>query len=80
MGQKGKKDVQPAHKREVKLGCVCTQTNWDDNAYAVRGPESTNNTRAIDTAEEFGKRIYFEAWDRGWNRADKNVVMGYKAE
>jgi len=29
---------------------------------------------------EFGKRIYLEAWNRGWNRAQKKVVMGDGAE
>jgi hypothetical protein len=34
----------------------------------------------IETAEEFGKRIYVEAWKRGWSRAEKKVVMGDGAE
>ncbi len=28
VGRKGKTDGQPAHTREVKLGCVFTQTTW----------------------------------------------------
>ena len=28
-GRKGKNNGQPAHTREVKLGCVFTQTKWD---------------------------------------------------
>ena len=32
----GKTDGQPAHTREVKLGCVFTQTRWDRKA--ARGP------------------------------------------
>ena len=36
--------------------------------------------RAIETAEEFGKRLYWEAWKRGWSRAEKKVVMGDGAE
>ncbi len=35
---------------------------------------------AIETAEEFGKRLYLEAWKRGWSRAEKKVVMGDGAE
>jgi len=31
---------------------------------------------AIETAEEFGKRLYLEAWQRGWSRALVKVVMG----
>jgi hypothetical protein len=79
-GRKGKTDGQPAHTREVKLGCVFTQTAWDKEGYAIRDPDSTTYTGAIETAEEFGKRIYLEAWNRGWNRAEKKVVMGDGAE
>jgi hypothetical protein len=79
-GRKGKTDGQPAHTREVKLGCVFTQTAWDKEGYAIRDPDSTTYTGAIETAEEFGKRIYVEAWKRGWSRATKKVVMGDGAE
>jgi len=80
VGRKGKTDGQPAHTREVKLGCVFTQTDWDEDGYPIRDPASTTYTGAIETAEEFGKRIYLEAWNRGWSRADKKVVMGDGAE
>jgi len=80
VGRKGKTDGQPAHTREVKLGCVFTQTTWDEEGYALRDPDSTTYTGAIETADEFGKRIYLEAWNRGWNRAQKKVVMGDGAE
>jgi hypothetical protein len=80
VGRKGKTDGQPAHTREVKLGCVFTQTGWDQEGYAIRDADSTTYTGAIETAEEFGKRIYLEAWNRGWNRAQKKVVMGDGAE
>jgi hypothetical protein len=80
VGRKGKTDGQPAHTREVKLGCVFTQTKWDEEGYAIRDPDSTTYTGAIEAAEEFGKRIYVEAWKRGWSRAQKKVVMGDGAE
>jgi hypothetical protein len=80
VGRKGKTDGQPAHTREVKLGCVFTQTKWDEEGFAIRDPDSTTYTGAIETAEEFGKRIYVEAWKRGWSRAQKKVVMGDGAE
>jgi hypothetical protein len=79
-GRKGKTDGQPAHTREVKLGCVFTQTAWDKEGYAIRDPDSTTYTGAIETADEFGKRIYREAWNRGWNRAEKKVVIADGAE
>jgi hypothetical protein len=80
LGRKGKTEGQPAHTREVKLGCVFTQTGWDEEGYAMRDLDSTTYTGAIETAEEFGKRIYLEAWNRGWSRAEKKVVMGDGAE
>ena len=78
--RKGKTDGQPAHTREAKLGCVFTQTSWDQKGYPIRDPNSTTYTGAIETAEEFGKRIYVEAWKRGWSRAQTKVVIGDGAE
>jgi hypothetical protein len=79
-GRKGKTEGQPAHTREAKLGCLFTQTGWDEEGYPVRDPDSTTYTGAIETAEEFGKRLYLEAWKRGWSRAEKKVVIGDGAE
>ena len=79
-GRHGKTDGQPAHTREVKLGCVFTQTTWDKEGYAIRDPDSTTYTGAIETADEFGKRIYLEAWNRGWSRAENKVVIADGAE
>lgn len=79
-GRQGKTDGQPAHTREVKLGCVFTQTTWDEKGYAIRDSDSTTYTGAIETAEEFRKRIYLEAWKRGWSRSEKKPVMGDGAE
>lgn len=80
VGRPGKSDGQPAHTREVKLGCVFTQTTWDEEGFALRDPDSTTYTGAIETAVEFGKRIYREALERGWSRAKKKVVIGDGAE
>ncbi|MDQ2947849.1 MAG: ISKra4 family transposase [Acidobacteriota bacterium] len=79
-GRPGKVDGQPAHTREVKLGCVFTQTKWDEQGYAIRDPASTTYTGAIEISTEFGKRIYLEAWNRGWSRAEKKVVIADGAE
>jgi hypothetical protein len=79
-GRKGKADGQPAHTREAKLGCVFTQTAWDEEGYPIRDLDSTTYTGAIETAEEFGRRLYLEAWKRGWSRAQKKVIMGDGAE
>jgi hypothetical protein len=80
VGRQGKSAGQPAHTREVKLGCVFTQTRWDKEGYPIRDPDSTTYTGAIESAEEFGRRIYAEAWGRGWSRALQKVVMGDGAE
>ena len=80
VGRQGKIAGQPAHTREVKLGCVFTQTTWDKEGYPIRAPDSTTYTGAVETAEEFGRRLYREAWKRGWSRAQKQVVMGDGAE
>jgi len=80
LGRQGKTPGQPAHTREVKLGCVFTQTTWDPEGYALRDPDSTTYTGAIEGAEEFGKRLYAEAYRRGWSRAQKKVVLGDGAE
>jgi hypothetical protein len=80
LGRQGKIEGQPAHTREAKLGCVFTQATWDQEGFAIRDPDSTTYTGAIETAEEFGKRIYLEAWKRGWSRAEKKVVIGDGAE
>jgi hypothetical protein len=75
-----KVEDRPARTREVKLGCVFTQTTYDQEGFAVRDPHSTTYTGAIETAEPFGQRLYAEAQNRGWNRARKKVIMGDGAE
>jgi hypothetical protein len=79
-GRAGKQDGQPAHTREVKLGCVFTQTTVDEEGYAIRDEDSTTYVGAIEGCEEFGRRLYAEAWRRGWARADKKVVLGDGSE
>jgi hypothetical protein len=65
VGRQGKIEGEPAHTREAKLGCVFTQTTCDEEGYPIRDPDSTTYVGAIETAEEFGKRIYLEAFKRG---------------
>jgi len=71
---------QPARTREVKLGCVFTQTTTDEQGGPVRDEASTTYTGAIETADEFGHRLYTEAWERGWSRAAKKVIIGDGAD
>jgi hypothetical protein len=57
VGRPGKIEGQPAHTREAKLGCVFTQTTWDPKGYPLRDPDSSTYTGAIETADDFGKRL-----------------------
>ena len=75
-GRIGKVESQPGHTREVKLGCVFTSVGVDPENRPVRDPDSTTYTGAIETAEEFARRIYREAYQRGWARARIKVVLG----
>jgi hypothetical protein len=79
-GRPGKVGGQPAHTREAKIGSIFTQTTWDKEGYAIRDPDSTTYVAAIESAREFGPRLYLEAWNRGWEQAEKKVVIGDGAE
>jgi hypothetical protein len=74
-GRAGKQSAQ-ARTREVKLGCVFTQTPLDAHGRPRREEGSTTYTGGIETAEAFGRRICREAYHRGWSRARKKVVIG----
>ncbi len=75
-GRKGKQPDGSAKTREVKLGCVFTQTATDAEGFPARDPDSTSFVGAIETAEAFGWRIYAEAVRRGLWNAEKVVVLG----
>jgi len=75
-GRAGKIEGQSAHTREAKLGCVFTQTRLGPEGRPERDEDSTSYVAAIETAVEFGLRLYTEAWRRGWSRAAKKVVIG----
>jgi hypothetical protein len=75
-GRQGRLDGQPAHTREVKLGCVFTQSQVDSQGQPQRDPDSTSYTGAIEEAATFGRRLYAEVLRRGWDRAVLKVVLG----
>jgi hypothetical protein len=75
-GRAGRIPGQPARTRECKLGAVFTQTTVDEQGRPVRDEDSTTYVGAIESAEDFGLRLYTEAWNRGWDRATIRVVMG----
>lgn len=74
-GRTGRIEGQRARTRECKLGCVFTQTTVDQEGWPIRDPDSTTYVGAIETAEEFGFRLYTEAWRRGWEWATIKVVI-----
>jgi hypothetical protein len=75
-GRAGRTPGQPARTRECKLGCVFTQTGVDDQGRPMRDEGSTTYVGAIENAEDFGLRIYTEAYNQGWDRATIRIVMG----
>jgi len=79
-GRAGRTQGQPPRTREVKRGCVFTQTATDDKGRPIGDPASTTCTGAIETAALFGRRLYAEAFERGWDGARKKVVLGDGAE
>jgi len=75
-GRRGKEPASQAKTREAKLGCVFTQTRVNEQGQPIRDEDSTSYVGAIETAEEFGPRIYSEAVRRGLLQAQRVVVLG----
>lgn len=65
----------PARTREVKVGCVFTQTSVDEEGRPVRDEESTTYVAAIENSVEFGHRIHGEAIRRGLHQAKEVIVL-----
>lgn len=74
-GAAGKGPDGKARTREVKVGCVFTQTGLDDRGRPVRDPASTTYTAAIEPSVDFGHRIHAEAARRGLGRAQQVIVL-----
>ena len=72
----GKDETGKAKTREAKIGCVFTQTRLDEKGRPVRDDASTTYVGAIETAEEFGRRIFTEFIRRGGRRAAQMIVLG----
>lgn len=72
----GKSADGQAKTREVKLGCVFTQTTVDKEGRPVRDNDSTSYVGSIETAEEFGRRLYGEANRRSIDSAKTVCVIG----
>jgi len=79
-GRAGRIEGKPARTREVKIGAVFTQTSTDEEGRPMRDTDSTSYTAAIENAAQFGFRMYTEAWERGWSRAEKKVIIADGAD
>jgi hypothetical protein len=75
-GRAGKQPDGSAKTREVKLGCVFTQTHCDDEGHPVRDHQSTTYVGGFESAPDFGGRIRAEALRRGLGRAQQVVLLG----
>jgi len=80
IGRKGKQEDGSAKTREAKLGCVFTQTGFDDDDRPIRDLASTSFVGAIESAAPFGQRLYAEAVRRGLFEAQRVVVIGDGAQ
>jgi hypothetical protein len=72
---RGKGPDGRAKTREVKLGCVFTQTTLDDQGRPVRDPASTTYVGAIENSVAFGYRIWGEAVRRGLGQAQRVALL-----
>lgn len=72
---RGKGPDGKAKTREVKLGCVFTQTGLDHKGRPVRDEASTTYVGAIETSTDFGHRIHAEAMRRAMAGAKRVVVI-----
>jgi hypothetical protein len=72
---KGRAADGSARTREVKLGCVFTQTTTDEKGRPIRDPDSTSYVGAIESSALFGLRIYQEAVRRGALEARQLIVL-----
>jgi hypothetical protein len=72
---KGKGPDGKAHTREVKLGCVFTQTTLDEDGKPIRDAHTTSYVGAIENSSDFGYRIHAEAARRGLANARRVVAL-----
>ncbi|MFO7870505.1 MAG: hypothetical protein R6V03_03630 [Kiritimatiellia bacterium] len=75
LGRIGKGADGKAKGREVKLGCIFTQTTTNEEGYPVRDDNSTTYVGAIESSAFFGQRIYAEALRRGLDSSQKLVPI-----
>jgi len=75
-GRKGKQVDGTAKTREVKLGCVFSQTKTDEEGQPMRDYQSTSYVGTLESVESFAPLLRDEARRRGIGRAQKIVFIG----
>jgi len=76
VGVKGKQTDGSAKTREMKTGCIFTQSGLNDEGKPVRDRDSTTYFSQIGTLEGFGQLLYSEAIKRGVDYAENVVIIG----
>ena len=75
-GRKAKNGEGEAKTREVKLGCVFTQTSPDSDGKPQRDHNSTSYVGTLQCSDDFGILLRREAFARGFASAQKVVYLG----
>ena len=75
-GRKGRQVDGTAKTREVKLGCVFSQTKTDEDGQPMRDYQSTSYVGTLESVEGFAPLLREEARRRGMGRAQKIVFIG----
>ena len=75
-GRKGKQEDGSAKTREVKLGCVFSQTQTDQEGQPMRDHQSTSYVGTLESVESFAPLLRDEARRRGIGKSQKVVFIG----
>lgn len=75
-GRKGRQADGTARTREVKLGCVFSQTQTDEEGRPMRDHQSTSYVGTLESVESFAPLLRDEARRRGIGRARTIVFIG----
>jgi hypothetical protein len=72
----GKQPDGSARTREVKLGCVFTQSSVDEKGEPIRDPDSTSYIGTFEGCRAAGVLLHQEAHRRGYGTAQQVVCIG----
>ena len=75
-GRSGKQADGSAKTREAKIGCIFTQSKYNDDLQPIRDRKTTSYFGSIEPAENFGWRVYAEATRSVVSAYKRKVVIG----